>query len=267
MILFVIFAAVALFLLYVFVLIRPKRVKVLPDTLLCFYAHRGLHGNGVPENSLAAFELACRENVGIELDIQLSKDGEAVVFHDYTLLRMTGCDKKVCEMTVAELQKLSLSGTEQTIPTFAQVLELVNGRVPLLVELKGEDLDASLCKKAAQYLLLYGGAYCIESFNPLLIGKIKKFIPDVFCGSLYTNLCREKKKYSFVNAVLSSMALNFLARPNFIAYNKDDRDSFLIKLLFRLYDVPKFVWTVDSEKELSRARELGEYPIFERKTE
>ena len=89
--------SIVVFLLYLLVFIRPRGKTPEDNALLCDYAHRGLHGDGVPENSLEAFELACQAGFGIELDVQLSSDGEVVVFHDYTLNRMTGVDKKLCE--------------------------------------------------------------------------------------------------------------------------------------------------------------------------
>ena len=95
--------------LYLAVLVRPRAKRPSKESLLCDYAHRGLHGGSVPENSMAAFERACDEGVGIELDIQLSRDGEVMVFHDYTLIRMTGVDKKLCELTAAELCELTIS--------------------------------------------------------------------------------------------------------------------------------------------------------------
>ena len=257
--------AVLLLLVYLLVLVRPTR-KVTPDpVLLCDYAHRGLHGRGIPENSLAAFDLACREGFGIELDVQLSSDGVVMVFHDHTLNRMTGVDKKLCELTAAELQTLALAESDQTIPTFEQVLALVDGRVPLLVELKGEDTNVDLCEKVAAQLSAYKGIYCLESFNPLLIGKIGEYLPNAYRGLLYTNVCRDKKKNSILNLLLTVMALNVIARPDFIAYNEKDRESFPVKLATSFYTTTKFVWTIRTEEGVEEAHRLGEYPIFERK--
>ena len=250
-------------LLYLLWMVRPKGGKPADPALLCDYAHRGLHGEGVPENSLAAFEKACGAGFGIELDIQLSRDGEVMVFHDYTLVRMTGCEKKVCELDVSELKKLSLGDSNEKIPTFREVLALVNGRVPLLVELKGESLDAALCPKAAGLLRGYRGAYCVESFNPLLIREMKKLIPSVYSGLLYTNVCRDKKKKSALNIALTAMSLNGLSKPNFIAYNQADRDSLPVKLATRFYKAPRFIWTARSREDYDRAHALGECPIFE----
>ena len=250
-------------LVYLLLLVRPVRKKHVDARLLCNYAHRGLHGDGVPENSLAAFERACEAGYGIELDVQLSSDGEVMVFHDATLVRMTGCDQKLCELTAKELKDLSLAESDQRIPTFREVLALVNGRVPLLVELKGESYDTSLCEKVAPLLAAYQGPYCIESFSPLLVRNIQKLLPDAFCGLLYTNVCREKKKASALNLALSIMALNILARPQFIAYNKKDRTSLPVKLTTGLYRVPAFVWTTRPKDE-DALRDCPAHRIFEK---
>lgn len=253
-----------LFAVYLLVLIRPCGKAPEDKALVCDYAHRGLHGNGVPENSLEAFELACRAGHGIELDVQLSRDGEVMVFHDYTLIRMTGVDKKLCELDAKELGELKLGGTEQKIPTFREVLSLIGGRVPVLVELKGESFDTALCPKVAEILKEYNGSFCVESFNPLLIKDIKKYLPDSYCGLLYTNACKDKKKCSVINIAVTLMALNFLCKPNFIAYNEIYRESFFVKVTTKLYKTPKFVWTVKSRESLDMAHSLGECPIFEK---
>ncbi len=250
--------------LWVLWLIRPRRKKIDPD-LLCDYAHRGLHGREIPENSLAAFEAACREGFGIELDVQLSRDGEVMVFHDYTLDRVTGAAGRLCDKTAEELKALHLSGSDQTIPTFRETLELIGGRVPLLVELKGEDLNTALCDKVAEQLSAYQGKYCIESFNPLLARGMRKRLSSITCGLLYTNVCRDKKKKSLLNIALTLMALNVLARPDFIAYNQEDRGTFPVWLTTTLYRAPKFVWTVKTEQDLATAHEHGACAIFERK--
>ncbi len=256
--------ALLLALIYVLILVRPRGKMPADKALLCDYAHRGLHGNGVPENSLKAFALACEAGYGIELDVQLSCDGEVMVFHDYTLSRMTGDDRKLAELRAAQLGELHLAGTEETIPSFAQILRLVDGRVPLLVELKGEDFNTALCPKVAAYLKDYTGSYCIESFNPLLLREIRKHLPDAYCGLLYTNVVRDRKKVSALNVAGTSMALNFLCKPNFIAFNEADRRSLPVRLATGLYRAPKFVWTVRNRASLDRAHALGECPIFEK---
>ncbi len=256
--------AILLGVLYLVWFVRPRGRAPQNKSLLRDYAHRGLHSESVPENSLAAFEAACQAGFGIELDIQLSSDGEVMVFHDYTLVRMTGKEGKLCDFTASELKTLSLGGREQTIPTFSEVLALVNGRVPLLVELKGEDLNASLCPKAAALLKEYRGDYCIESFNPLLLRAMRKELPETYYGQLYTNVCKDKKKVTPLNILLTLMAFNFLARPDFIAYNTLCRDSLPVKLTTKLYTAERFVWTVRDKDTLYHAHRNGEHPIFER---
>jgi len=253
-----------LFILYALLFVKPRNNPIKDSSILTDYAHRGLHGNGVPENSLQAFELAVNNGYGIELDVQLSKDRKVMVFHDYSLKRMTGVDKKLKDLNADKLMNITLANTEQKIPSFDEVLTLVNGKVPLLIELKGEDLNTELCGKVASALAEYKGAYSIESFNPLLIEKIKKYLPDVCCGQLYSNLCREKKKFTPLNIILSLMAFNFLAKPDFIAYNKDDRNGFAVNLATGLHKSPKFVWTVRGNAEIETAKNLGEYVIFEK---
>ncbi|MBQ9773709.1 MAG: glycerophosphodiester phosphodiesterase [Clostridia bacterium] len=255
--------AALLFLLYLLILVRPRKRAPNDPALLCAYAHRGLHGNGIPENSLAAFERACARGYGIELDVQLSRDGTVMVFHDDTLARMTGDTARVRERDAAELQALRLLDSEQTIPTFCEVLARVNGRVPILIELKGEDFDTSLCGAVAACLSDYTGAYCIESFNPLLLRAMQKQLPNAWYGLLYTNVCRDKKKRSVLNVALTAMALNAVARPDFIAYNEKDRATLPVKITTRLYRAARMVWTVRSEESLDTARARNESPIFE----
>lgn len=255
--------AILLFCVYVIVLARPSAKPPKSSALRCEYAHRGLHGDGIPENSLRAFALACEKGYAIELDVHLSKDKEVMVFHDTTLERMTGNPANISELTRDELCALKLAKTDEHIPTFKQVLELVGGRVPLLIELKGESGDTSLCPEVAKILRKYSGEYCIESFNPLLLTAMRKQLPDAYYGLLYTNVCREKKKISALNIALTYMALNFLARPNFIAFDKKNRKSFPVKLTTHFFNAPKYVWTIRSDEELREARENGECAIFE----
>ncbi len=249
---------------YLFVFVRPKAKNPSDIRLLCDYAHRGLHDDKVPENSLEAFKRAKDNGYGIELDVQLSKDKEVMVFHDYALLRMTGTAEKLCNLTHDELKALFLKETNQKIPTFKEVLSLIDGKVPLLIELKGEDVDTALCPKVAEILKDYNGPFCIESFNPLLLLEMRKYLPNAYYGQLYTNVCRDKKNYNPLNVLLSVMAFNFLAKPNFIAFNKKDRKSLPVRLTTSLYKAPKFVWTAKGEKEISTAKQFGENAIFEK---
>ncbi len=253
---------IGVFLLYVFILVRPERRRGTDRTLLCHYAHRGLHGGGVPENSLAAFKKAVAEGYGIEMDLQLSADGEVMVFHDYTLDRMTECEGKLSSYTAAELQSMRLKTaagvlTEETIPTLRRVLAAVDGAVPLLIELKGESLDASLCPAADAILRDYKGAYCVESFNPGLLFWYRRHRRDVLRGQLYTDVYRDKGKTAHY-FLLSLMVLNVFARPQFIACNRLYDENFCVKLTTRLFRAPRLTWTIRSEEE-----RVGGWMIFE----
>lgn len=253
----------AILLIYIFLLVRPAKKRNIKKELLCSYAHRGLYGNGIPENSKAAFSKAVDAGVGIELDVQLSKDGTVMVFHDYTLDRMTGKTGKVCETETQALTSTRLDGTNDTIPTLQEVLELVDGRVPLLIELKGEDLRSDLCPAVAQLLKGYRGNYCIESFNPLLLMNMRKHLPDAFYGQLYTNVCKSKGRYTPLNIILTLMAFNLFARPNFIAYDQQYRGSLPVLLTTKLFKAPRFVWTVKTAQQLEIAKANNECAIFE----
>lgn len=261
--LYIITTIAVLFLLYVLVLVRPRKRKVDKTGLITDYAHRGLHSETVPENSLKAFQNAVENGYGIELDVQLSKDGEVMVFHDYTLDRMTERKGKLCDLTASELKTVSLKNTDQTIPTLSEVLTLVDGKIPILIELKGEDFDTRLCENVADRLKGYNGKYCIESFNPLLIKKMKKFLPKVFYGQLYTNVCRDHG-VNLINLLLTCMALNVISRPDFIAYNKLDRSSLPVKITTCLFKAPRFVWTVKTPEEHEKAHSSNENAIFEK---
>ena len=155
-----------------------------------YFAHRGLHGDGIPENSLAAFRRACEAGYGIELDVHLTADEKLVVFHDDTLTRMCGTDGTPEEKTLAELQKLSLAGTDERIPSFDEVLALVSGRVPLIVELKGRSTkDMRICKAVSERMKSYGGNWCMEAFNPFYVRWFRKNDRSVVRGQLS---CRMK---------------------------------------------------------------------------
>ena len=130
---------------------------------------------------------------GIEFDIHKTCDGHVVVFHDDTLTRMCGVEGKVEQKTLAELKELRRLGTDQQIPTLEEMLALVDGRVPLLVELKGESTATGLCPVADAILSQYKGDYIIESFNPLLVRWYRKNRPNVIRGQLFCNLNNGKK--------------------------------------------------------------------------
>lgn len=245
-------------------LIAPRARRAAVKPFLRPYAHRGLWGEGVPENSLAAFRAAVEHGFAIELDVQLSKDGTVMVFHDYTLKRMCGKDVLLSDLTVAELDAYTLGGTDEPIPTFAEVLELVGGRVPLLVELKGESTNASLCPAVAALLDRYEGPYCVESFNPMLLRWFKKNRGQVVRGLLSTDLIKEKKNGSRVlNFALSALLLTFLCRPSFHAWDQHHPHRPALRLGIKIFGAASFVYTVKNQADFDRHMAAGNAPIFD----
>jgi len=228
------------------------------------FAHRGLHDALNMENSLEAFERACQHNFGIELDVQLSRDGHVVVFHDDTLLRMTGDSRRVDEVDLAELQTLALHGRSR-IPTFEEVLALVNGRVPLLVEIKNGKRNRLLCEKTMAHLRAYSGRYIVESFNPLILRWLRKNAPEVIRGQLVSSRVAYISAHMgvFQSIVLSTLALNFLARPDFVAYDVSAPHFAAPKLQRALFHTPLAAWTVRDEATYRSCLSRNESPIFE----
>lgn len=253
-----------LFVLYGFMIAPAHDSEDLPSCLLSDYAHRGLHNANIPENSMPAFSAACDSGYGIELDIQLSSDGRVVVFHDETLLRMCGVDKKVSDLTYEELSKLTLNNSSERIPLLEEVLFLVDGKVPLLIELKGTDKNTSLCDRAFELLDLYGGAFCIESFNPLLIGYVKRKRPEYKRGQLVTILKKKDANQPLpVRFMLSHMLLNFISRPHFIAFDMMKKPTVGILAASSVLGAKKFAWTVRSAEDYNSLKERGVLSIFE----
>ena len=230
-------------------------------------AHRGLHENpGVPENSLPAFRAAVEAGYGVELDVQLSSDGIPVVFHDQTLERVCGLPGSTRDYPVEKLATTPLFGQEGIgIPTFREVLDVIGGRVPILVEIKGEDpaFDKT-CAKAAELLDGYPGEYWVESFNPLALAWFKKNRPAVLRGQLAQAYLRmDKYKGQFKYYFLQHFLLNFRSRPDFLAYRIGHRDDRSFCRLRRLYHVPAVAWTVKTRDDLSASKDAFDGVIFE----
>ena len=243
----------ALFLIHVFLLTTRRRRDAAKALMPTPYAHRGLHDEKIPENSLAAFRAAVENGFGIELDVQLSKDGEVMVFHDESLLRVTGCDASLYAKTRAELSELCLAKTDEKIPTLREVLDLVDGRVPLLVEIKSDHAVFDVCAKTAALLDAYHGAYMVESFHPLAVNWFRKNRPCVVRGQLSARLFVKGKRTPSMFLV-QNLLLNFLARPDFVAfdYKNKNRYSFaLCRLFHRPYTV---AWTVKDREGLAASR-------------
>ena len=229
------------------------------------YAHRGLHGDGVPENSMAAFRDALEAGYGIELDIHLLKDGNLAVIHDSKLIRTTGMEGIVEDLTTEDLKNYSLEGTPQTIPTFREVIELFAGKAPLIVELKPTGGNhAALTEAACKMLDEYQVDYCIESFDPRCVAWLKKNRPQIIRGQLTENFFATKTSTLpwYLKFLLSENLMNFTCRPDFIAYKFADRYSTLSNLFCRA-QMESVTWTLTSQEDYDTAVAEGWIPIFE----
>ncbi len=248
----VVLAAAAVYLFLIFP--RPgarRRFGAFADRL---YAHRGEFDNvRTPENSLAAFRAAVKRGVGIELDIHLTADGEVVVFHDDTLTRLCGTEGKPEERTLAALRELSLLGTEEKIPTLREVLELVGGSVPLIVELKGTSTDTRLCDAAMPILENSGARYCVESFNPFLVARWRRLAPHVMRGILVTNFRRDGETRGVLAFVLGAMLTHVLACPDFISCRHLYCRMTGVRIC-RALGALTFAWTVRTRAEYDGCR-------------
>lgn len=248
--------------IYIFIFAPSKRYGKMAAWRGTAFAHRGLHNESISENSLMAFERACAHGFGIELDVQLSKDGSVVVFHDDDLLRMTGDSRRVDAVDYSELKSMQLPDGSN-IPLFEDVLRLVGGRVPLLVELKNGKRNAELCRKTQALLRAYKGRYIVESFNPMIVRWFRRHDRGVLRGQLVTDMKGYMPQFGKSTAwLLASLALNFLARPDFVAYDADC-DFAAPKLQRILFKTSMACWTIKSAERFYQAKEMGEMPIFE----
>ena len=230
------------------------------------FAHRGLHNDTVAENSISAFRAAKEAGFGIELDVRLSKDGELVVFHDPTLERVCGASGKVIDYTAEELSHFSLMGTTDGIPTFREVLELIDGTVPLLIEIKMDVGESGVAEKLAEVIRDYRGDYIVESFNPLALRTVARLMPAVPRGILSMRYAKEEKyRGKLLYFMLENLLCNFLMRPDFIAYDKNDYKNGVVRLLRKTFGTPLFAWTIRSEEEEIQAISNGfDSVIFEK---
>ena len=230
------------------------------------YAHRGLHGSGVPENSLKAFQLAKENGYGIELDVHLLKDGSLAVMHDSRLSRTTGQEGILEDLTAADLCRFPLEGTKEVIPTFQQVLDLFNGKAPIIVELKSCNGNYKvLSENTAKMLDGYQGKFCVESFDPRCVFWMRRHRPRYIRGQLAENFLQEKSEIPWVLRFISTHnLLNFITRPDFVAYNFDHRHMTPTTAIWKnLWKLQPVAWTIQTPEDYETAKQEGWIPIFE----
>lgn len=265
MIIYIIAFLAAVFMIVLY-LIKPnkRRIDKLPVQL---FAHRGLHGDAVPENTLAAFRNAYERKLGVELDVRFTKDKRVVVFHDDTLKRLCGKDIKVNELTYGELQSYNIAGTGEKIPLLSDVLKVLNG-MPVICEIKSNPKEPvkELCTAVVNEIEGYKGFICIESFNPFVVKWFRKNRPEIIRGQLSMRFCGENRNnLPFMQAFLmTNLFVNVFSRPDFIAYcyKQDSFGYALCRSIFRPLCVP---WTIRGEKEINESAAVYSSIIFEEK--
>lgn len=225
-------------------------------------AHRGLHSPGVPENSLAAIEAGIAAGLPVEIDIQSTADGRIVCFHDWNLQRMTGRDARVAESSSTEITRLPLLGTDERIPLFEDVLRLVAGRQPLVIEIKNRRRPVGLEAATSAILKEYHGQYVIHSFNPFSLGWLRRNAPWIVRGQIScafeTDSMAKWKKF-----LLQHYALNGISRPHFISHQIKHLPSPVTSLLRNIFNLPLLAWTAKSPEEFALAKTLADNVIFE----
>lgn len=234
-------------------------------------AHRGLHdrARGIVENSRAAFRAAIDRGYGIELDLQLSADGEAMAFHDDTLARLTGQEGMVRERTARELGRIELLDGGETIPTLAEVLSLVAGRVPLLIEAKDQSLnlgevDGRLERRAARLLAAYDGPAALMSFNPHSVAAMAAAGPDIprgrvtcsFDAAHWPDVPADRREAARRLDDLDALGASFISHQR---NDLGDDEVARVKASGR----PVLCWTIRSAEEEAAARRVADNVTFE----
>ncbi len=249
-----------------FVLLDNWRAPPPRDTKVAWlagatYAHRGLHKSGVPENSSSAFAAAIARGLGIECDVQRSYDGQAMVFHDAGLERLTGETGLVAELTSEDLGKIVLTGGNDTIPTLRQVLDQVGGQVPVIIEIKSKrkshQRTASLCLAVRRVLEGYTGPHAIMSFDPRIVRWFANRSSLTVRGLVMT----EENDRTLLGRARRRLAV-WHARPDFLAYDIRDLPS-AFAASQRSRGLPLLTWTVRSQELAQRAARHADAPIAE----
>ena len=264
----IIFVILILFLIYLLMIKGRTKFADFSSFKIVRYAHRGLHGNGVPENSISAFKKAAENGYGAEFDVHLTADEMLVVIHDYSLERTTGIKGIVEEATLKEIKDCFLDDTDEKIPTLEEVLEIFEGKTPVIIELKSTNVNNKKLSKAVNDCLKnYNGEYCIESFDPRCVRWFKKNSPKTIRGQLSENFLISKNSkipliYKFAITFLTT---NFLTKPDFVAYKFKDRNNLSFKICTKIYKMQGVTWTIKDRISLRLAECENLIPIFEEK--
>ncbi len=220
---------------------------------LCFLkssliAHRGVHNMEVPENSICAFKIALKKKYIIEFDVHLLKDNTVIVFHDDNLFRMTGINKNLCDCTYDDIKNLHLKNSNYKIPTLDEVLRLINGKVPIIIELKYDRKVGLLEKEVSKLLDNYNGLFCIKSFNPFIVRWFRKNRPKYIRGLLISD-----KHRTIIEKLCQSFIAGAICKPDFISCNYKLSDN--KQILKYMKRIPVLAWTIKNGKNYQKYRD------------
>ena len=258
-------AIILLFVLYLLALSGRTGHKGLRKLRGWGYAHRGLHGNGIPENSMLAFRKALEGGYGIEFDVHLMKDGNLAIIHDSSLMRTAGADVLIEDLTAEDLENYRLEGTDEKIPLFSELLDLYAGKAPLIIELKAHGNHAELSKAVCDAMDGYKGVYCMESFDPRVVQWLRKNRPEIIRGQLAENFLKVKQNplNIVIKFIMTNHLMNFLSMPDFVAYKFADRNTLGTRICRKFWKLQGVSWTIRSQEDYDTAVKEGWIPIFE----
>lgn len=225
-------------------------------------AHRGLHSSDAPENTLNAFDAAIEAGYPIECDVRLSADGVPVVFHDRHLGRLTDCDAIARNVPYDKMRELNVLDTDQTIPRLADVLAVVDGQVPLLVEVKSRGDSGKLEEAVARQLDDYDGQFAVQAFNPLSVSWFRQHRPAWPRGQLAGFPAGGANVGMILRAILKRLFGGWLSRPDFIGY---EHDKLPYQPVTRRKErgLPVLAWTIRTREDLTRVTDYADNVIFE----
>ena len=223
-------------------------------------AHRGLYdlARAIPENSLAAFEAACAADVPIELDVQISRDRLPVVIHDRDLLRVAGADARVGALSARELQEVKLFGTPEHVPLLEEVLDLVAGRVPLLIELKHPSQPTDMAHRMARSVASYPGQLAFQSFHPWPLYELRRLVSAHPIGQIAGHLPNAPRALALLTR---AMVTNVVTRPDFISYELSALPNRVLEF-WRRRGAAVIVWPVTSADEVAEALAVADNYLF-----
>ncbi|HEY5704254.1 MAG TPA: glycerophosphodiester phosphodiesterase family protein [Terrimicrobiaceae bacterium] len=225
-------------------------------------AHRGLHDETHPENSLSAIEAALQRGFPVEIDVQVSADGRAVVFHDWNLLRLTGFDARVKMTSSAEIAKLRIEGGSERIPLLEDVLDLIGGRQGVIIEIKNRKRPCALEQEVSRILRDYPGDAVIHSFNPFSLGWFRSNHPSLCRGQISCSFDTDDMA-GWKKIILANYGMNWMSRPQFISHHWKQLPAIVPWLLRRVLGMPLLAWTVRSVGEQDAALRYSDNFFFE----